>query len=73
MISLEGKIKNCLSPFFVGNECLQPTQEVVHQDQDLLGRFDSGQVGKVKLPVNCRKRTSSLMGRKSGAMIPGVF
>ena len=53
-------------------ECLHPPREGIHQDQEILGTSDSGHVGKVKLPVSFRKGTSSLMGRKRGAMIPGV-
>lgn len=49
-----------------------PTQKEVHKDQNVLGLFDSEHVGKVKLPVGSKKRASSLMGRKRGAMIPGV-
>jgi hypothetical protein len=37
-----------------------------------LGVFDSGHVGKVKLPVGSRKGHCSLMGRKRDTTICGV-
>ena len=68
----EEEIRDCLSPFVSCGKCLYTPQEGVHQDHEVLGTSDSGHVGKVKLPVSSRKGTSSLMGRKRGAMIPGV-
>ena len=64
---MEEKIRNSLSLFVGSEEGLHPPREGVHQDT-----IDSLHVGKIKLPISSRKRTSSLMGRKSGSMIPGV-
>ena len=69
---LEEEVRDCLSPFVSCGKCLYPPQEGVNQDQGLLGMSESVHEGKVKLPVSFRKGTSSLMGRKRGAMIPGV-
>lgn len=38
----------------------------VHQNQGVLGTFDSGCVCKVKLPISYREGTSSLVGGESG-------
>lgn len=67
---LEEEIRDCLSPFVSCGKCFYPPGEGVHQDQEVLGMSDSGHVGKVKLPVSFKKGTSSLMGRKRGAMLP---
>ena len=51
----------------VGNASTHPEKV---STKEVLGTFDSGHVGKIKLPVSSRKGTSSLMGRKRDAMIP---
>jgi hypothetical protein len=67
---LEEKIRDSLSPFVSCGKFLYLLLKGVHQDQEGPGTSDSGHVGKVKLPVSSRKGTSSLIGKKRGAMIP---
>jgi len=71
--SLSKESRDFLSPFVGEWECLHPPGEGVHQDQKILVMFDSGHVGKVKLPVCFRKEISSLMGRKRCTRIPDKF
>ena len=69
---LEEEIRDCLSPFVSWGKCLNPPQDGIYPDQEVLGTFGRGHVSKVKLLVSSRKGTSSLMGRKRGATIQRV-
>lgn len=67
---MEEEIRNCLSPFVSCGKCLHAPRDGVYQDQEVLGTFDSGHVGEVKLPVGSRKGASVLVGREGDTVTP---
>lgn len=55
----------------VGNATTFP-EKVSTKVRRYLNVFDCGHVGEVELPVNSGERSSGLVSRKRGAVIPGV-
>jgi hypothetical protein len=55
------EIRDCLSDFVGGGECLCSPWEDVHQDQEVIDTYDSGHMGKVKLPISPMEWTSILV------------
>lgn len=68
----EEEVGLCLSPFVVVGDRLYPTCEGVHPSQEVPNTFDCEHVGKVKLSVGSRERTSGLVRRKRGAAVTEV-